>query len=269
LIFLKAIIIYIKIYIYTLNLSIPNIPCGSELITPEVTGNKRHEPSNSIFLLVGPSGCGKTFYCKQFFEVSGNNNFLKIYVGTNFTEKKFHNFITTQEGQSKLFFINPFLNNTLVANGNYEIGDNCLNATYNTIIKIIKENIKSTHKNNKRYQNITYSSQICFVLDSISQLFSSFEDNKVKNFLDRVCLFLEDYNVTGIVTFTTLHGLSSNIYKIIPAFSGLLEMEFGEDSDSFNRKIRFSSIKDINTSKIWKKIILENDKLKILKMNNS
>lgn len=249
-------------------MSISNIPCGSELITPEATGNSWQEPSNSIFLLVGPSACGKTFYCKKFFELSVNNNFLKIYVGTNFTEKKFYDFITTQDDQQKPFFINPFLNTTLVANETNEIGDNCLNATYNTIINIIKENIKTNDKNRNHRQNISYPSQICFVLDSISQLFSSFEDYKVINFLNRICLFLEEYNVTGIVTFTTIQGLSSNIYKIAPIFSGLLEMGFGEDTNSSNRKIRFSSIKNINTSNDWTNIILHNDKIKVLKENN-
>lgn len=65
------------------------------------------------------------------------------------------------------------------------------------------------------------------------------------NFLNRLCLFLSEFDVTGIFTFTSPKGLSDPTVEKIPSiFDGIIEMDFGEKaSANTQRKIRTFIIK--------------------------
>jgi archaellum biogenesis ATPase FlaH len=224
---------YVKMHNYS-DLGGVNIPCGLELI-----GENYKDISNFLVLIVGPPSCGKSMYCKDFFEMNSDQEILNLFVGTNLTKKRFENFISHSKGKSKKVFVNPFLNETLLSNHKDKTEDNSLLDTYDTLVELIN--------------NANPPRQICFVLDSLSQLFSSFEEHKVMNFLNRLCLFLSEFCVTGLFTFSSMKGLSDPIVeKIGSIFDGIIQMEFDEKSSaSSHRKIRLSTMKTVSGPGKW------------------
>jgi class 3 adenylate cyclase/archaellum biogenesis ATPase FlaH len=245
-----------KLYSYA-DLGKVNIPCGIELL-----GEHLNEISNFLVLIVGPPSCGKSIYCKYFFEMNSDQGSLNLFVGTNLTKKKFENFIS-YSGSSKKIFVNPFLNETLISNSKDKTEDNSLIDTYDTLANLITQTVGNIAKDgirdvdNEKDQFVgNNAKQVCFLLDSLNQIFSSFEEHKAMNFINRLCLFLSEFDVTGIFTFSSAKGLSDPIVeKIASIFDGIIEMDFDEKASSnTQRKIRLSSLKNTSVASKWQYI---------------
>jgi class 3 adenylate cyclase/archaellum biogenesis ATPase FlaH len=241
-----------------------SIPCGYEL-----AGQNYKSLENCLILLVGSPSSGKSIYCRYFLETNTKRKSLNFFVGTYFTRRKFEEFISSSNARSNTIFINPFSESTLssIQQGGQDeetttttmtAASEPLSSTYNTLVKLIEEKLKHEDRTNStsnrvekadlNVSTLNESLQIGFVLDSLSQLFSSFEEHQVMNFLNRLCILLGEYNVTGIFTFGTTNGLSDPIVKKITSlFDGIVEIDFEEKSkNNFDRRIRLAAMR--NTS---------------------
>lgn len=231
-----------------------NIPCGYEL-----AGQNCQDFKNCLILLVGQPSSGKSIYCRYFLEMNAKMDSINFFVGTYFTKRKFNEFISSPNARSRTIFINPFSESTLLTMQNGRDVDaptaiDPLTCTYNTLAKLIKEKSKREDREgneaDRNDQVLGESLQMGFVLDSLSQLFSSFEEHQVMNFLNRLCILLGEYNVTGIFTFSTTSSLTDPlIKKMTPLFDGIIEMEHDKKSkNSSDRRIRLVAMRNTTIS---------------------
>lgn len=232
-----------------------NIPCGKELFSGSCKGM-----SNCLLLIIGPSYSGKSLYCNNFFEINQYKKALNFYISTSLTQKNF-DALFSSENQSNFFLINPFLKNTLLPKEKTSSieKDTSLIDTYYTIVKLIEDSISKHNSTQNKETNLI---PINFVIDSLSQLFSSFEEHKVMNFLNRLSLFIKEYEVTGLFTYSTLDGLRDPIVnKLTSIFDGIIEIQFDKKTNNDSRKIRISYMRDMKISDKWLNINFVRNKI--------
>ncbi|MGD1838730.1 MAG: ATPase domain-containing protein [Nitrososphaeraceae archaeon] len=228
-----------------------NIPCGKELFTGSCK-----DLSDCLILIIGPSYSGKSLYCNNFFEINQYKKALNFYISTTLSKKNFDNLFPSKN-KSNFFLINPFLKNTLISTENKDNTekDNSLIDTYYTIVKLIEDNVSKVKNNQNKDNN---SIPINFIVDSLSQLFSSFEEHKVMNFLNRLSLFIREYDVTGLFTYSTLDGLQDPVVnKLTSIFDGIIEIQFDKKINNKNRKIRLLYMREMKVSDQWLNITFD------------
>ena len=126
-------------------------------------------------------------------------------------------------------------------------------------MKLIEDNISQVKRNQNKETTLI---PINFVIDSLSQLFSSFEEHKVMNFLNRLSLYIKEFEVTGLFTYSTLDGLRDPIVnKLTSIFDGIIEIQFNKKTNSENRKIRISYMRDMKISDQWLNIDFNRNKI--------
>ena len=244
----------------------------------KLTGKDAHEvpfSDNIIFLLIGPSRSGKTTYCKTFFE-----SFLKIgnsgiFFSSTLTKRQFQKLFNKLSSTtiSNSFFINPFLNEQI---NSTELTNSPLNynlsQTKKEIEKIIYDNfIKSINHNRKiRDSDLkdVQKQKFCMVIDSLSHLFSVFDEKDVLRFINSIAFSLKNNNIVSIFTIDETVIEQPVIDKIRPLFDGVLKIQLDEKDDEVIRKIKFLSLGGMSSS-YFPLIKFELDKDSILSFQNS
>ena len=229
-----------------------NIPCISELL-----GEGSKEISNSTILLLGPPTSGKSSLCKQFYKQNFNRNSLNFYLSTHLSQKQFDS-LTNQGNtiKSKNFFINPFLKKTLFVNK--PDSNNILDQIYETIHTVIDNELNKGEE-----------LPVFFVLDSLTQFFSTYPEHEVLNLLNKLSLLFQEYNTVAIFTTNSSNGVNDPIIsKITSLFNGIIEMRIIDLSDNIKRQIRILSMENFNISPKWFDINLnENDNMEVENKN--
>lgn len=269
---------------------------GIDILLGRKISDKEVE-DNNLFLLIGSRGVGKTTYCKSFLTNALDNNKKVIYISSNIMFKQFKNFFPNINSNlilSNSLFINPFLKNDINKSNiqnNLNIDDRLfltLKEVECTCQEVIDKSISETHdkqtqifgfKNSSTDQqemifcdnqnNEVSSKNIIVVLDSISHLFTLFEEKDVFRFINLLSLFLKKLGCKSIFTVNNLTLDQNIVEKISTLFDSTLEMKMEETDKTVvvNRMIRITSFTGKKIASRW--INIQMDKTGKLDFLNS
>jgi archaellum biogenesis ATPase FlaH/class 3 adenylate cyclase len=209
--------------------------------------------SSGIILLMSPPGGGKTIFCRQMITDCLESGSMCIYINSSMTRKEYGNlFNNIADAKIKnLKFLNPYL----VTTGNKEsdtsasINEPKLSATLQEIRISIEEwsssitnAIEGTHHGPRSTLNDLPKCAI--VLDSLTHMFTLFEEDKVLKFVNALSFLIKDLESLALITMSGTQSSNESILnKLSSIFDIVLEIEIQEDSDKIKRKLKLISIK--------------------------
>ncbi len=244
----------------------------SEVMIPGLSsliGQAAAEKTDSaIILLISPPGGGKTLFCRQMITESLQNGSACIYINSSMTRKGYQNlFSITDEKIEKLKFLNPYL----VAPSNKEsdtttsMNDAKLSATLQEIQNTIDEwSSPVTNTNDGTSQESTSTindrTKYAIVLDSLTHMFTLFEEDKVLKFINALSFLIKELEATALITMSGTQSSNGTILnKLSSIFDIVLEIEVQEDLDKIKRKLKLASIKGAGSKSAMALFNIEED----------
>ena len=225
------------------------IPGLSSLI-----GQAAAEKTDSgIILLMSPPGGGKTLFCRKMITESLQNGSACIYINSSMTRKEYQNLFNniTDEKIERLKFLNPYLvASAKESDTSTSMNDPKLSATLQEIQNTMDEwaassvtNIKegtSQESTSTRSNSLKYA----IVLDSLTHMFTLFEEDKVLKFVNALSFLIRELEATALITMSGTQSSNGAILnKLSSIFDIVFEIEVQEDSDKVKRKLKLVSIK--------------------------
>jgi archaellum biogenesis ATPase FlaH len=208
---------------------------------------------SAIILLMSPPGGGKTLYCRQMITENLQNGGFSIYINSSMTRKEYQNLFKniTDDKIKNLKFLNPYL----VATGSKEsdistsIGDPKLSATLQDIQNTINEWTSSVTNTNigssqESTSALSDNAKISIFIDSVTHLFTVFEEDKVLKFINALSFLIKESEATALITMSgNQAGNGTILNKLSSIFDIVLEIEVQEESDKVVRKLKLVSMK--------------------------
>jgi archaellum biogenesis ATPase FlaH/class 3 adenylate cyclase len=224
------------------------IPGLSSLI-----GQAAAEKTDSgIILLMSPPGGGKTLFCRKMITESLQNGSACIYINSSMTRKEYQNLFNniTDEKIEKLKFLNPYLvASAKELDTSTSMNDPKLSATLQEIQnKIDGWSSSVTNPNKGTTQESTPiqsdSTKYVIVVDSLTHMFTLFEEDKVLKFVNALSFLIRELEATALITMSGTQSSNGAILnKLSSIFDIVFEIEVQEDSDKIKRKLKLVSIK--------------------------
>lgn len=207
---------------------------------------------SGIFLLMSPPGGGKTLYCRQMIMENLQNGASCIYINSSMTRKEYQNLFKNinDEKIEKLKFLNPYLVSTDAKKSDFStgIGDSKLSATLQEIQNAINELTYSAPDTNtsisKESTSISKTAKYAIFIDSLTHMFTLFEEDKVLKFINAFSFLIKESEATALITISGNQSSNATILnKLSSIFDIVLEIEVQEESDKIKRKLKLISIK--------------------------
>jgi archaellum biogenesis ATPase FlaH/class 3 adenylate cyclase len=224
------------------------IPGFSSLVGQEAS----EKTDSGIILVMSPPGGGKTLFCRKMILDSLQNGIACIYINSSMTRKEYQKLFNniTDEKIERLEFLNPYLvASAKESDTSTSMNDPKLSATLQEIQnKIDGWSSSVTNANKGTTQESTsiqsYSPKYAIVLDSLTHMFTLFEEDKVLKFVNALSFLIRELEATALITMSGTQ--SSNVAilnKLSSIFDIVFEIEVQEDSDKVKRKLKLVSIK--------------------------
>ena len=224
------------------------IPGLSNLI-----GQAAAEKTDSgIILLMSPPGGGKTLFCRKMITESLQNGSACIYINSSMTRKEYQNLFNnvTDEKIERLKFLNPYLvASAKESDTSTSMNDPKLSATLQEIQnKIDGWSLSVTNANKGTTQESTSVQsdppKYAIVLDSLTHMFTLFEEDKVLKFVNALSFLIRELEATALITMSGTQSSNGAILnKLSSIFDIVFEIEVQEDSDKIKRNLKLVSIK--------------------------
>ncbi|HKX21142.1 MAG TPA: adenylate/guanylate cyclase domain-containing protein [Nitrososphaeraceae archaeon] len=227
---------------------------GLSSLLGEATAEKT---DSAIILLMSPPGGGKTLFCRQMITDSLESGSMCIYINSSMTRKEYGKLFNnvTEPKIKNLKFLNPYL----VSTGNKDletssgINDPKLSATLQEIQNIVDEwsapITNSGDLSNQATETTLNNPPKCaIVLDSLTHMFTIFEEDKVLKFINALSFTIKELEATSVITMSGTQSSNEPILnKLSSIFDIVFEIEIQQDSDKVKRKLRLVSIKGGNS----------------------
>lgn len=225
--------------------------------------------TSGTILLMSPPGGGKTLFCRQMITESLQNGCGCIYINSSMTSKEYENFFNniTDEKTKKLKFLNPYL----VATSNKEpdtsnsTTDRKLSATLEEIRNTINEwssSVTNTIEGTSQGSTSTINDvpKCSIVLDSLTHLFTLFEEDKVLKFVNALSFLIKELESMAVITMSgNLVTNQAILNKLSSIFDIVLEIEVQENSENVKRKLKLISIKGASSKSASASFNIEQD----------
>jgi len=225
--------------------------------------------TSGTILLMSPPGGGKTLFCRQMITESLQNGCGCIYINSSMTRKEYENFFNniTDEKTKKLKFLNPYL----VATSNKEpdtsnsTTDRKLLATLEEIRNTINEwssSVTNTIEGTSQGSTSTINDvpKCSIVLDSLTHLFTLFEEDKVLKFVNALSFLIKELESMAVITMSgNLVTNQAILNKLSSIFDIVLEIEVQENSENVKRKLKLISIKGASSKSASASFNIEQD----------
>jgi len=218
-----------------------------------LVGQAAAEKTDSgIILLMSPPGGGKTLFCRQMIKDSLQNGTECIYINSSMTRKEYQNlFSVTDEKIEKLKFLNPYLvaTSTKESDISNSLNDPKLSATLQEIQNTIDKwssSVTNTNEESSQESTSTRSNppKYAIVLDSLTHMFTLFEEDKVMKFVNALSFLIKELEATALITMSGTQSSNGTILnKLSSIFDIVLEIEVQQDSDKIKRKLKLLSFK--------------------------
>ena len=227
---------------------------GLSSLLGEATAEKT---DSAIILLMSPPGGGKTLFCRQMITDSLESGSMCIYINSSMTRKEYGKLFNnvTEPKIKNLKFLNPYL----VSTGNKDletssgINDPKLSATLQEIQNIVDEwsapiTNSGDLSNQATGSTPTNPPRCAIVLDSLTHMFTIFEEDKVLKFINALSFTIKELEATSVITMSGTQSSNEPILnKLSSIFDIVFEIEIQQDSDKVKRKLRLVSIKGGNS----------------------
>jgi len=220
-------------------------------------------------LLMSPPGGGKTLFCRQLITESLQNGYSCIYINSSMTRKEYENLfnISTDEKLEKLKFLNPYLIDTRSkeADTATSITDQKLSATLEEIRNTINEwssSVTNAVEGTSQGSTSTINDvpKCAILLDSLTHLFTLFEEDKVLKFVNALSFFIKESEI--IAVFTMSGNQVSNqaiLIKLSSIFDIVLEITVQENLESVKRTLKLISVKGASNKSTSSSFNIEQD----------
>ena len=225
--------------------------------------------TSGTILLMSPPGGGKTLFCRQLITESLQNGCGCIYINSSMTRKEYENLFnnTTDEKIEKLKFLNPYL----IATSNKEpdtetsITDQKLSATLEEIRTTINEwssSVTNAVEGTSQGSTSTINDvpKCAILLDSLTHLFTLFEEDKVLKFVNALSFFIKESET--IAVFTMSGNQVSNqaiLIKLSSIFDIVLEITVQENLENVKRTLKLISVKGASSKSASASFNIEQD----------
>lgn len=218
-----------------------------------LVGQAAAEKTDSgIILLMSPPGGGKTLFCRKMILDSLQNGIACIYINSSMTRKEYQNLFNniTDEKIERLKFLNPYLvASAKDSDTSTSMNDPKLSATLQEIQnKIDGWSSSVTGPNKGTTQESTSiqsdSPKYVIVLDSLTHMFTLFEEDKVLKFVNALSFLIRELEATALITMSGTQSSNGAILnKLSSIFDIVFEIEVQDDSDKVKRKLKLVSMK--------------------------
>jgi archaellum biogenesis ATPase FlaH len=239
---------------------------GLSSLVGEATAEKT---TSGTILLMSPPGGGKTLFCRQMITENLQNGCGCIYINSSMTRKEYEKIFnnTTEEKIKKLKFLNPYL----VATNNKEpdtstsTTDHKLSATLEEIQKTINEwssSVTNTIEGTNQGSTSTINDVPKFgiVLDSLTHLFTLFEEDKVLKFVNALSFLIKELESIAVITMSgNVVTNQAILNKLSSIFDIVLEIEVQENSENVKRKLKLISVKGASSKSASASFNIEQD----------
>jgi archaellum biogenesis ATPase FlaH len=208
---------------------------------------------SGIILLMSPPGGGKTLFCRQMITDSLQNGASCIYINSSMTRKEYQNLFKkiSEEKIKKLKFLNPYLVGTSAEDSDTtaSIGDAKLSATLQEIQNTLGEWASSvtntnTGTNQESTSTLSDSSKFVIFIDSLTHMFTLFEEDKVFKFINALTFLIKESEATALITVSgnqSTNGIIMN--KLSSIFDIVLEIDVQEEGDKTKHSLKLVSIR--------------------------
>ncbi|HJR84852.1 MAG TPA: ATPase domain-containing protein [Nitrososphaeraceae archaeon] len=241
---------------------IPGLSC--------LVGQAAAEKTDSgIILLMSPPGGGKTLFCRQMITDSQQNGASCIYINSSMTRKEYQNLFKNipEEKMKKLKFLNPYLVGTSDKDSDTStsIGDPKLSATLQEIQNTISEWTSSvtntnTGTNQESTSTLSHSVKYAIFIDSLTHLFTLFEEDKVFKFINALTFLIKESEATALITISGNQSSNGTIMnKLSSIFDIVLEIDVHEEADKIKHSLKLVSIKGAGNKSSSANFTIEED----------
>ena len=227
---------------------------GLSSLLGEATAEKT---DSAIILLMSPPGGGKTLFCRQMITDSLESGSMCIYINSSMTRKEYGKLFNnvTEPKIKNLKFLNPYLVSTADKDSDSSTGinDPKLSATLQEIQNIVNEWSASITNSGDLSNQATETTlnnppKCAIVLDSLTHMFTIFEEDKVLKFINALSFTIKELEATSVITMSGTQSSNEPILnKLSSIFDIVFEIEIQQDSDKVKRKLRLVSIKGGNS----------------------
>jgi len=209
---------------------------------------------SGIILLMSPPGGGKSLFCRQMITQNLQKGACCIYINSSMTSKEYQNLFKNlpSEKKEKLKFLNPYLVPTATKESEISnsINDPKLSATLQEIQNTIEAWTSSVTNTNQgttqeSTSTISESTKYAIFIDSLTHLFTLFEEDKVLKFINALSFLIRELEATALITMSGNQSSNETILnKLSSIFDIVLEIEVQqEESDKIKRKLKLISMK--------------------------
>jgi archaellum biogenesis ATPase FlaH len=223
---------------------------GLSSLVGEATAEKT---DSAIILLMSPPGGGKTLFCRQTITDNLESGSMCIYINSSMTRKEYGKLFSnvTEPKIKNLKFLNPYLVSTTNkdVDNSTGINDPKLSATLQEIQNIVDEwsapiTNSGDLSNQATESTHTNPPKCAIVLDSLTHMFTLFEEDKVLKFINALSFIIKELEAISLITMSGTQSSNEPILnKLSSIFDIVFEIEIQQDSDKIKRKLRLVSIK--------------------------
>jgi len=222
---------------------------GLSSLVGQATADKT---DSGIILLMSPPGGGKTLFCRQMITDCLQSESRCIYINSSITPKEFENLFNNIADLKNLKFLNPYLVPDVINKengGSTSINDTKLSASLQEIRKFINDWSSSGSNTAEGMQEesastINYLPKCVIMLDSLTHLFTIFEEDKVLKFVNALSFVTKEFEALALITMAgTQSGNESILNKLSSIFDIVLEIDIQKENDKVTRKLKLLSIK--------------------------
>jgi archaellum biogenesis ATPase FlaH len=235
-----------------------------------LVGQTAAEKTDSrIILLMSPPGGGKTLFCRQMITDSQQNGASCIYINSSMTRKEYQNLFKNipEEKMKRLKFLNPYLVGTRDKDSDTStsIGDPKLSATLQEIQNTISQWTSSvtntnTGTNQESTSTLSDSAKYAIFIDSLTHLFTLFEEDKVFKFINALTFLIKESEATALFTISGNQSSNGTIMnKLSSIFDIVLEIDVHEEADKVKHSLKLVSIKGAGNKSSSANFTIEED----------
>ena len=242
------------------------IPGLSSLVGQAIASKTK----SGIILLMSPPGGGKTLFCRQMITDCLESELRCIYINSSITRKEYQNLFNniTDTKLKNLKFLNPYLTLAIDSkeiDASTSINDPKLSATLQEIRETIDEwssSVTNTIEGTHQGSTSTFNglAKCVIVLDSLTHMFTIFEEDKVLKFVNALSFMIKDIESIALITMSGNQSSNQPILnKLSSIFDIVLEIDMQDDNDKVTRKLKLLSIKGAGNKSSSAPFTIEDD----------
>ena len=206
---------------------------------------------------MSPPGGGKTLFCRKMITESLQNGSACIYINSSMTRKEYQNLFNniTDEKIEKLKFLNPYL---VVSAKELDTSTSMNDPKLDGWSSSVTNANKGTTQESTPI--LSDSPKYVIVLDSLTHMFTLFEEDKVLKFVNALSFLIRELEATALITMSGTQSSNGAILnKLSSIFDIVFEIEVQEDSDKIKRKLKLVSIKGASSKSATALFNIEED----------